>query len=585
MKKYLVFGLIFIAASVYYFVQACPTFYFWDSAELTTAVIMGGVPHPPGFPFFLILAKLWSWIVPMEKAYALNLFSAFFASLGLALWYLAVRKILNIVGYVKNEAAITFVSISAVFLMGASLTYSIQATRFEVYSLNFVGFAAIVLTALAILNNQNNSLRLNILLFVLFGIFLGVHNLTIALTIPGILALLIAEKKIRINQAAPGLLGSIGIAILLYAIIFIRATAHPILNWGDPSNINRLMDYILVRGFSVSTTKLTGGHFADLFGFIGAIFSRQLGIIGLLFALIGLIALSIKKSRIALPLAGILFLNCLSVVLAENYFYENYDLHGYLTISIAILVFFMAGGLLFICHYLFKKLAANKIKSPEVFSSFIIALLIILGLGPTLKDNLFSADLSKVKTARIYAGKFLSNAPENAIIITSSYNTYFCALAFKSVSPNRQKQTILNLYDWDHQWGREEADYILGCDLKTDLGRQEFYRNVLNIFMKGRPIYIEYDGASAPLVRYLRPYGPGYLLSISDSSSFINAVRDINIPLELDALGPLPDIESIRTVVLWLQCRGKYYEQRGDSASARQYYDAVDSVAAKAQTE
>jgi hypothetical protein len=583
MKKYLIPCLIFLAAGVYYYMQACPTFYFWDSAELTTAVLGGGVPHPPGFPFFLILAKLWSWIVPLERAYALNLFSAFFAALGLALWYLAVRRFLNLMGQATNEIAISFVSAIAIIIIGISLTYSIQATRFEVYSLNFFGFAAIVLTALAIYNQKNSS-RFNIVLFILFGLFLGVHNLTIALTVPGILALLIIEKKIKISQAALGVFGSIAIAILLYAIIFIRAIGHPVLNWGDPSNIDRLMDYILVRGFSVSATRLTATHFAALFGFIGEIFSRQLGIIGLLLSLIGIIYISIRRPRIGLPLVSILILNCLSVALAENYFYENYDLHGYLTISLAILAVFMAGGLLFIYHYLLKKLVANKMKSPMIISVIIIAILVTLGMGPTIKDNLFSADLSKVKTAADYSDIFLKAAPEHAIVITSSYNTYFCALASKSVSPSTRKQTILNLYDWDHQWGREEANGILGCNLKTDLGRQEFYRNVLNKIIKEHPIYIEYDDASAPMAKYLRLCGPGYLISISDSTSVTDAIGQVDIRSEISAFGPLPDIESIRTAVLWLQCRGKYYEQRGDSVSARQYYDAVESVVAKAET-
>jgi hypothetical protein len=56
MKK-LYFPLtVFVASFVYYANQACPTFYFWDSAELTAAVLGNGIPHPPGFPALLLLA-------------------------------------------------------------------------------------------------------------------------------------------------------------------------------------------------------------------------------------------------------------------------------------------------------------------------------------------------------------------------------------------------------------------------------------------------------------------------------------------------------------------------------------------------
>ena len=583
MKKYLAPCLIFLVGGIYYYLQACPTFYFWDSAELTTAVLSNGVPHPPGFPFFLLLSQLWSRIIPLDKPYALNLFSEFFAALGLTLWYLVVSKILSLVGYVKDKIAIEFVSILAVIVLGVSFTYSIQATRFEVYSLNFFGFAAILLIALTILDNQYNSIKLTILLFIMYGLFLGVHNLTIALTIPGVLTLLLLDKKIKIHHAFFGLFGSIAIAILFYIIIFARAASHPTLNWGNPSSFNRLIDYILVRGFSTSPTRLTASHFGDLIAFVSNIVSKQLGIVGLLVSLAGIFVVWIKKPRIGLPLIMIMILNSISVGLAENYFYENYDLHGYLVISVALLVIFMAASILFIYEYLIKKLAVPKIKSSPVLSFLIVTVIAALTLGPAISANIYSADLSKVRTAEIYAAKFLEGAPENAIIITSSYNTYFCAMAAHSASPRNLKQPIENLYDWDHQWGREEANRNLGCNIKTDIGRQEFYRGILNKFIKERPIYVEYDESSAPLAKYLYPHGLGYLLSISDTLSTAPAVEVKNIDSQLNSFGPSHDIETIRTVVLWLQCRGKYYEQRGDSLSAAQYYNAVDSLASMAE--
>jgi len=44
------------------------------------------------------------------------------------------------------------------------------------------------------------------------------------------------------------------------------------------------------------------------------------------------------------------------------------------------------------------------------------------------------------------------------------------------------------------------------------------------------------------------------------------------------------EIESIRTWVLWLQCRGQYYRDRGLHELADQYFSALNTVAENANT-
>ena len=50
-----------VSLSVYLFTLA-PTITFGDSGELATAAYTLGVAHPPGYPLWLILAKLFSFI-------------------------------------------------------------------------------------------------------------------------------------------------------------------------------------------------------------------------------------------------------------------------------------------------------------------------------------------------------------------------------------------------------------------------------------------------------------------------------------------------------------------------------------------
>src|SRR4029453_14995991 len=51
--------------------------YVGDSGELAAAVHVVGIPHPPGYPLYVLLGKLFSVLAPVGKpAVRLNVFSA-----------------------------------------------------------------------------------------------------------------------------------------------------------------------------------------------------------------------------------------------------------------------------------------------------------------------------------------------------------------------------------------------------------------------------------------------------------------------------------------------------------------------------
>ena len=53
---------------VVYALGASRTIYVGDSGELITAVYLLGVPHPSGYPLFVMLGKLWTLLVPRPRA-------------------------------------------------------------------------------------------------------------------------------------------------------------------------------------------------------------------------------------------------------------------------------------------------------------------------------------------------------------------------------------------------------------------------------------------------------------------------------------------------------------------------------------
>src|SRR5687768_14590048 len=86
----LVFGL--------YAVTLAPTTAFWDTSEyIATAHIMG-IPHPPGNPLFVVLARAWSILLAptgLSVAVRINLFSATMGALAHGCWFLLAHRILS----------------------------------------------------------------------------------------------------------------------------------------------------------------------------------------------------------------------------------------------------------------------------------------------------------------------------------------------------------------------------------------------------------------------------------------------------------------------------------------------------------
>src|SRR6059036_1597059 len=82
-------GLVFVI----YALGACPTVYVGDSGELVTAVHLLGIPHPTGYPLYVLLGKLWTVLLPVGSiAWRMSLFSALCAAVACAALHVVARR-------------------------------------------------------------------------------------------------------------------------------------------------------------------------------------------------------------------------------------------------------------------------------------------------------------------------------------------------------------------------------------------------------------------------------------------------------------------------------------------------------------
>lgn len=232
------FGVAAVPFGVYV-AGACRTVYVGDSGDLLTAIAVMGIPHPSGYPLYVLLGKLWSiafGFLPLP--WSLSLFSAVCAAAACAVVYTVSRE--SGVG----RAA----SAGAAWLLAFSPSFWAEANIQRVYALNalFVALAFLfalrwhrgrkdrdlVLAAFACGLGASNHLEMGVV-----GLAIGLFAVA---TQPAIL------RRLRLLAAcvAAGLAG-----LLPYLYLPLRARAHPLLDWGHPVGWRSFAEVVLRKNF------------------------------------------------------------------------------------------------------------------------------------------------------------------------------------------------------------------------------------------------------------------------------------------------------------------------------------------------
>jgi len=86
--------MVFLAAFALYWLTLAPTVWVGDSGELVAAAHLLGIPHPTGYPLWLLATKAFTALVPFGTvAWRANLFSALCAAAAAALLGSALRRL------------------------------------------------------------------------------------------------------------------------------------------------------------------------------------------------------------------------------------------------------------------------------------------------------------------------------------------------------------------------------------------------------------------------------------------------------------------------------------------------------------
>ena len=234
MKQYklvnnLVGWVTFVIAAITYCMTIEPTASFWDCPEFITTGYKLEVGHPPGAPFFMLTANLFSQFTsdPGQVARMVNTMSALMsAACILFLFWSITHLVKKLVCPDDNEMTLgKLITIMGSGLVGAlaytwSDTFWFSAVEGEVYAYSSL-FTAVVFWLILkweSVANEPHSDRWLILIAYLTGLSIGVHLLNL-LCIPAIVLVYYYKKNPDANLKG-SLLALAGSMVLVAAVLY-----------------------------------------------------------------------------------------------------------------------------------------------------------------------------------------------------------------------------------------------------------------------------------------------------------------------------------------------------------------------------
>ncbi|UCD18506.1 MAG: DUF2723 domain-containing protein, partial [Candidatus Zixiibacteriota bacterium] len=93
----LLLPLAIFGGAVGVYIKTMAVSVFWgDSAAFATSNYILGIPHSPSFPLYTLMGRLFNLIPGLEPAFCANLMSAFFAGLSVMVFFLLVRRFVEV---------------------------------------------------------------------------------------------------------------------------------------------------------------------------------------------------------------------------------------------------------------------------------------------------------------------------------------------------------------------------------------------------------------------------------------------------------------------------------------------------------
>ncbi len=230
---------IFLGTLVLYVLGACRTIYVGDSGELVAAVATLGIPHPSGYPLYVLLGKLWTLLLPIGPiAFRMSLFSAVMAALANGLFYWILRR-----------AGLSWTAaLMASLLLAFGPSFWSQANIQRVYTLG--GLFMVAVLGLAWEWFRTRQIRYMVAAAFVTGMGAANHTVmgVIGLAV-GVFALISDPGLIRRWRQLAACVGAGLAGLWPYVYLPWRSRQNPRLDWGNPETWDNFVGVVVRRDF------------------------------------------------------------------------------------------------------------------------------------------------------------------------------------------------------------------------------------------------------------------------------------------------------------------------------------------------
>lgn len=266
-----------------------------DGGDLIAATTSGGVPHPSGYPLYLILARCFQFLPVGNLAFRTNLLSA------VCIILTALFLYAYILHQLRGRPLAQFASFLATIAYGLAPFVWGQALVTEVYALH----GLLIMLCLYFLSLKESKVS-EWTRGLVFGVA-ATNHLTAIMMLP--LLALGSDGKLFVSTTVILKRGwGVLCGLSLYLSLPVRAYFNPPVNWGDASTLDGFFWLISGRLYDQYPFSLP---FADMVqrlrGFAGLLL-EQYTWIGALLGLYGLLSLSSRRMLIPTLWMGMIFL-------------------------------------------------------------------------------------------------------------------------------------------------------------------------------------------------------------------------------------------------------------------------------------
>jgi hypothetical protein len=250
--------LVLGVALLVYAKTVAPTVSFWDSGEFIASGAMLQIPHPPGAPVYLILARIFSLLAPdsTSVAFFVNLlsvvasaFAVFFVYKILVLFFQMVRDHNEQKPYWIEE----FAAVTGALLFAFTDTFWFSAVEAEVYALSLFFSAITLWVFLKWYVCEDAAPRLFYLGVFLLGLSIGVHLLNLLMTPVFVLLFFWKQYGYSLKVTLKGLfLGFVALGILFLGLVSnglwpaMKMEILLVNHWGWPQHSGLVMWLVLI---------------------------------------------------------------------------------------------------------------------------------------------------------------------------------------------------------------------------------------------------------------------------------------------------------------------------------------------------